>query len=131
MALFVGDAVVLEAAVEATADGAVARTALGQLAVADAAPGEASGRVVDGPALAVLRPEQLLCGPVAAANGGGPGAGARGRVIGVEYFGHDGIAKVRLEDGVEVGARCAGHLLAAAGDEVTVAVEGPVRVFPA
>jgi iron(III) transport system ATP-binding protein len=115
VALFLGDAVVLDAEVQ---EGRAA-TALGDLAVA-------GGTRAPGPALAVLRPEQLRCLPPGAARGG-----ARGTVLAVDYYGHDGTARVRLaRDGVEVSVRAAGHLLAAPGEEVEVVVEGPATVFP-
>ncbi len=114
VALFLGDAVVLDA--EIAGDRAV--TALGDLAVAK--PPSTSGS-----ALAVLRPEQLRCLPLDAGRDG-----ARGTVISVDYYGHDGTARVRLGGGVEVSVRAAGHLLAAPGAEVEVLVEGPAIVFP-
>jgi iron(III) transport system ATP-binding protein len=110
LALFLGEGVVLEA----TLNGEVAETALGGLKLRRAA---AAGR---GPATVLLRPEQICC--VAGGRDGLP----RGTVVETDFFGHDGVARVRVAGaaGLELAARTAGHRLAMVGEEVSLAVEG-------
>jgi iron(III) transport system ATP-binding protein len=125
VALFLGDAVVLDAEV---GEGR-ATTALGRLVIAalpEVGLGAAGPPPAIGPAVAVLRPEQLRCVPI-----GSGRDGACGTVVGVDYYGHDGTATVRLDpSGVEVAVRAAGHLLAAPGEQVEILVEGTATVFP-
>jgi iron(III) transport system ATP-binding protein len=115
VAIFVGDAVLLEGRLE---DG-FAATVLGRLRTRGADR-------QDGRATLMLRPEQVRCH-------GANGEGVPGRVVSTEFYGHDAIARVALggRGGTEVLARAAGHLLPAAGQEVRVAVEGTALAFPA
>ncbi len=111
--LFVGDAVVLDAEV---ADGR-ARTALGSLALVG------KGSPESGEAVAMLRPEQISC------RTGDANGAPRGRVVATEFYGHDGTARVRLSNGLEVKARAVGSRLAKVGDEVSLEIEGEALVF--
>jgi iron(III) transport system ATP-binding protein len=109
VALFVGEAVLLDADLDADD----ADTPLGHIAVRGVAPGARRGVVM-------LRPEQISCHdrPLT----GSP----RGRVIATEFFGHDATAQISLRDpaGFEITARCAGHHLPQIGEEVSILVEG-------
>ena len=134
---FVGEAVLLPARL----DGDLARTPLGDLPVSTspAAPSarpdsagadERAGtdREIVSPdeATVLLRPEQIevLAGPE-------PGA-VPAVVTRRDFFGHDALLTLRLDDGVEVSAR----LFAAAGSpldlgqRVAVRVRGPVLAYP-
>jgi iron(III) transport system ATP-binding protein len=114
-ARFLGEAVVIDAELA----GGTARTPLG------AVPVQASAGPRDGPALLMLRPEQILCRPAA-------DPGVRGRVLATEFFGHDSSRRIRLEHGgLEVTARSLGQHPAAVGDVVSVTVEGSGLAFPA
>ncbi len=117
VAAFVGDAILLEGELR---DGAIA-TELGSLPVRGPVAGG------DGPATAMLRPEQILCRTAAA----GPGT-AFGRVLSITFFGHDATARIALEgrDGREIVARAAGHMLPAVGERVAMTVEGSALIFP-
>jgi len=114
VATFVGDAVLLAARL---ADG-FAETALGRVPVrGDAAAG--------GTATVMLRPEQIFVDDTSSA------AGVRGLVTGTSFFGHDAIARVRLDgpEGIEVLARAVGQQLPGAGRSVRVGVEGSGLAF--
>jgi iron(III) transport system ATP-binding protein len=106
VATFVGDAVLLDGSLE---DG-YAETVLGRVATL--------GNGHRGPATLMLRPEQILCRE--------PGAGgANGRVLSTEFYGHDAVVRVELEDGrQQILARAAGHRLPTSGEVVGLVVEG-------
>jgi iron(III) transport system ATP-binding protein len=121
VATFVGEAVVLDAAVR---DG-MAECLLGRLPVR-AAPGAASGR--SGRGTVVIRPEQVVLDP--------PGAGGvAGRVTGTVFYGHDALVRVsvpgRAGRPVAVLARTDGTRLPRDGTEVALSVVGEVSFFPA
>ena len=115
VATFVGEAVVLDADVR---DG-VAHCVLGDLPVEPTA-----GRVPDGSARVLLRPEQLRLSapqpdlPVA-------------RVRAVDFYGHDSRVWLDLPGGRSVSARLEGADVPSAGDDVSVVVRGAALVFPA
>ncbi|KRE62525.1 ABC transporter ATP-binding protein [Nostocoides sp. Soil756] len=113
-AVSLGEACFLPGVLE---DGVV-RCALGRLA----APG-ASG---SGPCEVVLRPEQLVLGPVASGI-------AHGVVTRTEYFGHDALVELRLDgDRAPVlRARITGAPPPVAGDEVSVTVRGDAHLLAA
>ena len=111
VARFVGDAVVLPGRLDA---GTVV-TALG--------PTPCTAPMPDGDVTVVIRPEHLVLDR--------PAGGVSGRVVSRSYFGHDGTATVQLADGSEVTVRLAADRLPARGTTVTVAVDGPVLLFPA
>lgn len=77
----------------------------------------------DGPATVVVRPEHLVVREAGA-------DGAPGVVVARSFFGHDGMARIRLADGTEVTARTSADRLPARGLAVAVAVDGPTLVFP-
>jgi iron(III) transport system ATP-binding protein len=114
VALFVGDAVLLEGQLE---DG-FAQTALGRLPV----------REVDGSSGTVtlmLRPEQIRCHPP-------DREGILGQVLSTQFYGHDAVARIALaEGGPEILARAVGHRLPAKGQPVRVSIEGTAVVYPA
>jgi iron(III) transport system ATP-binding protein len=116
VAAFVGEAVVLDADVR---DG-VAHCVLGEVR------GEwsgAGGRLPEGPARVLLRPEQLRLVPPAADL---PVA----RVRRVDFYGHDSRVWLDLAGGGSVSARLDGAEVPSAGDDVSIAVRGAARVFP-
>jgi hypothetical protein len=51
-------------------------------------------------------------------------------VTGVEYFGHDQVATVRLHSGALLRVRLLARSPVASGQQVAVMVHGPVAVFP-
>ncbi len=115
VAMFVGEAVVLDGAVR---DGA-ADCALGRLPLR---PGSAAS----GPGSVVIRPEQVLIGPA--------GSGIAARVVGRSYFGHDALVTLRLagRDGElpPIRARTQGGEPPAEGADVGVTIDGEVSFFP-
>lgn len=114
VARFVGDAVELPAVLH----GDTARCVLGEVPVQ-------GGGETEGPALLVLRPEQLVL------QGSSWGTGAPGVIREVAYHGYDSLVRVELADGTRLRVRVpAGGGPPAAGDAVTVAVTGRCRVFP-
>jgi iron(III) transport system ATP-binding protein len=113
LAQFVGEAAIIPGVVSA----GFVDCALGRLELARAAP--------DGPAEAMVRPEQIRLEPV-----GAPG-GAQAQVLAVTYYGHDASIVLALEAGAEpVTARVAGHMAPDEGDRVRVSVQGPVMAYP-
>jgi iron(III) transport system ATP-binding protein len=118
VAQFVGDAVVLPA----VRRGEVVDCVLGQLPV-----GPAGSLATDVPAtdvVVMVRPEQIVWdknGPLSA------------RVRGVSFEGHDAVFDLDLigHDGVSVKARWSAVVEAGVGDDVNVAVVGPVRSYSA
>ncbi len=114
VATFVGDAVLLAGRLE---DG-FAETALGRIP----ARGDISaGRT----ATVMLRPEQIVV-----AEDGSTG-GVRGLITSTSFFGHDAVARIRLDgpERIEVLARAVGQQLPEPGRSVRVGVEGSGVAF--
>lgn len=111
IAQFVGDATVMTG----HRRGAVVSTALGEL------PCEQP--LADGPVAVVVRPEHVVVRDAG-------GDGVAGIVTARSFFGHDGMARIRLGDGTEVTARTGADRLPARGVAVAVALDGPALVFP-
>lgn len=103
-AAFIGAVIALPARVRA----GTAATALGPL------PGTAP----DGPATALLRPEQIVIGD----------AGVPAHVRAVEFHGHDALVRLVLAGGEAVTARCSSVALPQVGDTVGLTVQGQVRI---
>lgn len=110
VARFVGDAVL----VPGELDNGCIRCPLGWLQVYGNRPGR-------GPAVAMIRPEQLVLNAE-------PG-GFEARVVAVTYHGHDATVRLVGAGDVELLARVAGHALPIAGDLVRVSVRGDVVAF--
>ncbi|HEU4350015.1 MAG TPA: ABC transporter ATP-binding protein [Actinoplanes sp.] len=111
-AAFVGEAILLPAAVR---DGH-ASCALGALPVA--------GPATPGPAMALIRPEQLVLHPDAT-------AGVPATVTDITYYGHDtAVHLVLAPDGPAITARIGGQALPLRGMAVGVTVSGPVTTYP-
>jgi iron(III) transport system ATP-binding protein len=122
-AQFIGDTCMLPALVR----GDTAHGALGAIPVRR--PGD--GGRFDGPAIIMLRPEQLVIRPIEVAAGGVVAA-----VSSVEYFGHDCIVTARLPAAASTSpTTLTCRLLAGehlkAGDDVTISVNGSALAFPA
>lgn len=120
LARFVGDAVLLPG----VAEGGFVSCALGRLQVMAGMP--------QGAIEVLLRPEQIRLVPVH--DGVGIGAAkARGRVLTVDYYGHDACVRLSLagEDGSStvLTSRLPGHLCPRPGDEVMITVEAEVLVY--
>ncbi len=111
VARFLGEAVVLPGVVR----GGEISCSLGAV-VSAVLPGGGAG---DGAVTVVIRPEQIVPAP----DGVPATAGA------TTYFGHDGLVRLRLDDGTEVEARWAPPLLPRPGDRVGVRVVGEVAVY--
>ncbi len=107
VAMFVGDAVVLDA----TARDGFAECALGRLPVRR---GTGTGTVV-------VRPEQIVIGT----NGNGTPA----QVMGSVFYGHDAMVRLAV-GGTEIIARIQGGHGPDSGSDVTLRVAGPVSFFP-
>ena len=115
VALFVGEAVVLDAEIR----NGRAHCVLGALTYEQTS----ADPVPDGAARVLLRPEQLrLSAPVATA----PIA----KVHSVDFYGHDSRAWLDLPGGMRVSARLEGVEVPSAGDDVSVTVRGTALVFP-
>ncbi|MCV7152055.1 ABC transporter ATP-binding protein [Mycolicibacterium pyrenivorans] len=91
-----------------TASSGTVHTALGTL--------QARLPVADGPAVVVLRPEQLRLGVA--------GSGAPARVTVCRFYGADTVVHVELADGSAVQLRSPGETILAEGSTVTVEVAG-------
>ncbi|KIH83407.1 ABC transporter ATP-binding protein [Pseudomonas batumici] len=120
LARFVGDAMLLPG----IADGANVGCALGSLRLMAAMPA--------GPVQVLLRPEQIRLSAVH--DGVEWGAGkARGRVLKVDYYGHDACVHLSLlaepTSSTALIARLPGHLCPRPGDEVAIRVEGEVLAY--
>lgn len=116
LARFVGDAVLLPGIAAA---GSVT-CSLGRLTLALGSP--------EGVVEVLVRPEQIRLVPPEAANG------VRARVQGITFYGHDASICLSLPEGAapqELIARVAGHMSPRLGEEVGLAVEGPVVAFRA
>ncbi len=103
LARFVGSANL----VEATLEGGSVRTALGRLPLSDRTPAE--GR--NGPAIALVRPEQIAVRP------DDEGAGLRATITGRDFFGHDAVLHARPE-------------LPCGPDELVIRVTGREALLP-
>lgn len=91
----------------------IVRTALGEHTVRIPVP--------DGPVVTVLRPQQLRLGVV-----GDPGATVTAR----RFYGPDTALHVVLDDGSALTLRDPDGAAVAAGDRVTIRVDGPVLAYP-
>ncbi len=111
VATSIGEAVILPAEI----DGGLARCALGAL------PMHAPS--ADGRREVMIRPEQITLTADDAA-GGVPAT-----VLETTFFGHDAMARLALADGTVVLARPPGFAAPSPGEQVTLAVQGPVHVF--
>jgi iron(III) transport system ATP-binding protein len=114
VATFVGEAMVVDADLR---DGR-AWSRLGNLAVRD------RGGLRDGPGRVVVRPEQVVLGPMS--------DGLPARICSTVFYGHDALVRLQLADGAEVLARTQGPLPVelANGGKVGVRVVGEVAFFP-
>ena len=81
--------------------------------------GSASGSGDEAPINVLIRPEQLAIARDTNGNGG-----AEGRIVAVEYYGHDARYEVRLDDGTSVAARTHTHHLFEQGERVLVRFSG-------
>jgi ABC-type sugar transport system ATPase subunit len=120
---FIGDTCILPAVIS----GDIAHGALGEVPVRRST---GHGRF-DGPAILMLRPEQLSIRPVESAPGGVAAA-----VTSVEYFGHDCIITAELSaDALSPPTTLTCRLLAgerlSPGDAVAISVNGSALAFPA
>ena len=110
VARFLGDVEVLPG----EALGGAARCALGTVP----APGSA-----DGPVEVLLRPESIVvCDEP---------DGVAASVVDREYFGHDQLVVLELEDGSRVRTRAVGQPARRPGDRVALRLDGPAVVLPA
>lgn len=107
VAQFVGDAVIVPG--EVTNGNAV--TPLGELPVS----------VSDGSARLMVRPEQIRLEP-------SDSPSATATIAHVEYFGHDTLVDLRLEDGMSITARILGSA-PQVGDSVPISVRGNVVAY--
>jgi iron(III) transport system ATP-binding protein len=111
LACFVGQAVLLPG----SASGSTVSCGLGRLTHA--------GTVADGDVVVVVRPEQLLVGPIGSAC-------AEARAESVTFYGAYAMVRLRLADGTAIAAQVAGHAAPADGDRVGCRVEGAVMAYP-
>lgn len=126
-ARFVGDSVELALPTTPALGGMVA-TALGEVPVEDVLIDPDAALPLDndarGPALAVLRPEQIVVDP----------AGSPGIVESVEFYGHDAMVAVRLssdagQPGPLVNWRHGGNNPPRVGDRVRLRASGAARIY--
>lgn len=112
VASFLGEAVFLPG----EADGGQAHCALGLV--------ELFSPVPRGPVKLMIRPEQITIH--------GQAAQARARVLQVTYYGHDASLSLQLcqNDKQVLTARVPGLEIPKVGDEVSIAVKGPVVAYP-
>ncbi len=113
VAEFIGDAQFLRA----TAQDRTADTVLGAIPLAH----EASGTVD-----VLLRPEHVRLDRIRPESGG-----VHGKVLSREYFGHDQLLSVRIDNGDEIVARLGAYSGIRPGDGVWVSVRGALVAFPA
>ena len=104
IAAFIGDANF----VPGDADGDGARTAIGWIPLVDAPEGAVE---------VMVRPERVVAAPGDAAT-----------VDAIEYFGHDAVYRVRLDDGAVLRSRVIGAPALAPGDRVDLGFTGPPAV---
>ncbi|WNG85184.1 ABC transporter ATP-binding protein [Mycobacterium sp. ITM-2016-00317] len=100
--------------IAATVHGGLAQTCLGRLRTCDG--------VADGPAVVVLRPEQLRFGTGA--------SGTPARVTARRFYGADTVVHVELADGTRLQMRSPVPTALEDGDPVTVEVAGDVLAYP-
>jgi iron(III) transport system ATP-binding protein len=114
-AQFLGEANI----VAGTAANGVVDTAFGALSLAN------GDRSLAGPALVLVRPEQISLQPL---SGQPPeSAGGTGRVVHREYYGHDCVVLVDLEGSEHpLRVRCPGRAPVEVGDAVVVSADGEV-----
>ncbi len=113
VARFVGEAMVVPADLRHGR----AWSRLGQLSVRD------GGGLRDGPGRVVVRPEQVVLGPVS--------EGLPARICSTVFYGHDALVRLQLADGIEVLARTQGPLPSELSEgEVGVRVVGEVAFLP-
>jgi len=120
MAQFLGDANL----VDATVDGDRVSTPFGPLSLRADAP----HRDFSGPAVALVRPEQLLLSTSMT------GAGLRATVVRTEFHGHDTVITldpVARVDPAPITVRAEGDLVVADGTPVEVTAEGSAVAWPA
>lgn len=84
------------------------------------------GEPLEGPVQVMVRPEQIRVDPAAA------GRGIAARVVGTSFYGPETVLRLELADGSEtsVTATTFDGAGAETGDEVRLAVDGPVAVYP-
>lgn len=110
--------------VDGTASRGVVDTALGSLALS----GESSE--FTGPAIVLIRPEQVTLEALAGDRDGS--RGATGRVVQREYYGHDCVVLVQVDDTADpLRVRCSGRSLACVGDLVVLSAAGIAMAWPA
>jgi iron(III) transport system ATP-binding protein len=118
VAEFVGEANL----VHATADGDRAESLLGTLALRDR---------LEGPVEVLLRPEHLLLTAAGTTGSSGTAAGGVGTVELVEYYGHDHVTIVLLDDGARLRSRAPGAPPLTRGQRVAVTSSATAAVaFP-
>lgn len=118
IANFLGEANIMAA----NASRGAVDTPFGTLALA------AGGKPVEGPALVLVRPEQITIRSPAK---GSPQPGeCVGRVTHREYYGHDCVVLVEVENKDVVRVRCSGRALVEVGDPVVISASGDVVAWP-
>ncbi|HET7017839.1 MAG TPA: ABC transporter ATP-binding protein [Streptosporangiaceae bacterium] len=132
LARFVGDANLLEGV---RRDGLV-DTVLGQLPVDLTHPGPGTGTAENGDAgvqphlvTVLVRPEHI---ELVATDQAEPAVGKVGRVIESEYYGHDAVLRIKLEqaDNEPIVVRTTGDHRLPAGSLVLLRARGPVLTWP-
>ncbi len=125
LARFVGDANLLDGIRRA----GVIDTVLGSLPM-DPAQAAATDPGPQ-PVTVLIRPEHIELLPAEVSLADGPGNA--GQVVESEYYGHDAVLRVKLEQGSAselLIVRTSGDHQFSAGSQVTVRPRGPVRIFP-
>jgi iron(III) transport system ATP-binding protein len=120
MARFLGDANLVDGVVE----GARVTTALGSLALRPGGDGVATPT---GPAVVLLRPEQIVLSAERGAKG------VRGRIVRSEFYGHDSLIDVvcdQLRLGGHIRVRVQGSSRLKEGAEVAVSASGDAQAWP-
>jgi len=88
----------------------------------------ATDSAAEGAVEVALRPEQIV---LHSADEPGIRTGAGGTVRHCDYFGHDALVHVALDDGSEIAARLgAGGQVPRTGERVTASVTGSVLTYP-
>jgi iron(III) transport system ATP-binding protein len=119
MASFLGDANL----VDGTVEGQLVRTPLGVLSVRRTA--SADGPLV-GPAVVLVRPEQILISPASS-------EGASGRVLRSEFYGHDSLVEMASDASLLRGvirARIQGVTNLEPGAQVSLSASGEAQAWP-
>ncbi|HUK72866.1 MAG TPA: ABC transporter ATP-binding protein [Streptosporangiaceae bacterium] len=118
LACFVGEANLIDG----VADGGLACTPFGVLAVHSALPA-----VPSAPVTLLVRPEQVEVRP------GAEGPGVPGRVLSSGFYGHDAVIRVAPDPSClpsPIIARVPGHLRVLPGSAIRIGVRGPVIAWP-